>query len=105
MTQLKNDGTFCGSKLSKEQKRPHRKSKSNYKHIPHREKAPHLVAKRNARERRRVQAVNSAFLCLRRHVPHENRHKRLSKVKTLRIAIDYINYLKRMIEGKDQIIM
>ncbi len=36
-------------------------------------KPPHLVAKRNARERRRVHAVNLAFLKLRRAVPFENK--------------------------------
>lgn len=40
-----------------------------YKHIPHRNKPPQLVARRNARERRRVQAVNSAFSRLRKVVP------------------------------------
>lgn len=67
--------------------------KSQYKHIPHREKPPHLVAKRNARERRRVQAVNSAFTRLRKSVPFDNRNKRLSKVKTLQKAIEYIESL------------
>ena len=61
------------------------------------EKAPHIVAKRNARERKRVQAVNGAFLRLRRCIPYENRNKRLSKVKTLRIAIEYIKALHRMV--------
>ena len=75
--------------------------KSSYKHVPHREKAPHLVARRNARERRRVQAVNNAFIRLRRHVPYENKHKRLSKVKTLRIAIDYINEMQAMVDDYD----
>ena len=37
------------------------KKKSTYKHIPHREKPAHLVEKRNARERRRVEAVNGAL--------------------------------------------
>lgn len=67
--------------------------KSQYKHIPHREKPPHLVAKRNARERRRVQAVNTAFARLRKCVPFDNRNKRLSKVKTLQKAIEYIESL------------
>lgn len=43
-----------------------------YIHVPHREKPPQVVAKRNARERRRVQAVNGAFLRLRKAVPIEN---------------------------------
>ncbi|XP_042888590.1 uncharacterized protein LOC122264031, partial [Penaeus japonicus] len=46
-----------------------KKCKSAYKHVPHREKPPHLVARRNARERRRVQSVNVAFARLRRVVP------------------------------------
>ncbi|XP_046666987.1 uncharacterized protein LOC124358731 isoform X3 [Homalodisca vitripennis] len=37
-----------------------------------RAKPPQLVARRNARERRRVQAVNSAFARLRRVVPLEH---------------------------------
>lgn len=73
-------------------------SKSAYKHIPHREKPVHLVAKRNARERRRVQAVNMAFMRLRRCVPVENRTKRLSKVKTLHRAIEYIAALDRILK-------
>ena len=51
-----------------------------YKHVPHCEKPPQLVQRRNARERRRVQAVNNAFVRLRRYIPYENKHKRLSKV-------------------------
>jgi hypothetical protein len=48
-------------------------NKSGYKHVPHREKPPHLVARRNARERRRVQAVNSAFVRLRKILPIQSR--------------------------------
>ncbi|ELU00957.1 hypothetical protein CAPTEDRAFT_80686, partial [Capitella teleta] len=58
---------------------------------------PHMVARRNARERRRVQAVNSAFVRLRRHIPNENKKKRLSKVKTLRTAIEYIEGMQSLI--------
>lgn len=47
-------------------------SSATYKHVPHRDKPPQLVARRNARERRRVQAVNSAFSRLRRVVPIGN---------------------------------
>lgn len=79
-----------------------RSGKSAYKHVPHSEKPAHLVAKRNARERRRVQAVNNAFLRLRRHVPTESKHKRLSKVKTLRLAIEYIRKLSEMIVNHDR---
>lgn len=74
-------------------------SKSSYKHVPHKDKPPHLVARRNARERRRVQAVNSAFARLRKCVPIENRSKRLSKVKTLHRAIEYINGLQNLLKN------
>ncbi|XP_054716930.1 achaete-scute homolog 1a-like [Uloborus diversus] len=77
-------------------------AKSSYKHVPHREKPPHLVARRNARERRRVQAVNSAFSRLRKSVPTENRNKRLSKVKTLHRAIEYIQMLQEMLTKADE---
>ena len=78
------------------------KKKSTYKHIPHREKPAHLVEKRNARERRRVEAVNGAFLRLRRAVPVDNkRGKRVSKVKILTRAIDYILNMKDAIDNHD----
>ncbi|GFT36147.1 BHLH domain-containing protein [Nephila pilipes] len=75
-----------------------RRKKGCYKHIPHKDKPPHLVARRNARERRRVEAVNSAFAQLRKCVPIENRTKRLSKVKTLHRAIEYINGLEALLQ-------
>lgn len=89
-----------GGKMPK--RRSKKAGKSAYKHVPHSEKPPHLVARRNARERRRVETVNNAFLRLRRHVPLETRHKRLSKVKTLRYAIDYIKRLSDMINEHDK---
>ncbi|XP_060079845.1 achaete-scute homolog 1-like [Ylistrum balloti] len=75
--------------------------KSVYRHIPHSQKPPQVVERRNARERRRVQAVNTAFLRLRKHVPSHTKQKRLSKVKTLRVAIDYIKQLQDMIMDHD----
>ncbi|XP_069108342.1 achaete-scute homolog 1a-like [Argopecten irradians] len=75
--------------------------KSAYRHVPHSQKPPQVVERRNARERRRVQAVNTAFLRLRKHVPSHTKQKRLSKVKTLRVAIDYIKQLQDMIVDHD----
>lgn len=54
---------------------------------------------RNARERKRVSAVSGAFLRLRRAVPHSapdsfGPSKRLSKLKTLKGAINYIQDLQ-----------
>lgn len=45
---------------------------SGYRHVPHKDKPPQVVARRNARERRRVQAVNTAFVRLRKAVPIHN---------------------------------
>ncbi|XP_076336523.1 uncharacterized protein LOC143239393 [Tachypleus tridentatus] len=97
------------SSSSKQQPNPKKKtcrkngSKSAYKHIPHRDKPPHLVARRNARERRRVEAVNNAFARLRKCVPVENKNKRLSKVKTLHRAIEYIAALQEMLEEAESV--
>lgn len=52
-----------------------RRKKSSYKHVPHAEKPAHLVEKRNARERKRVHAVNLAFVRLRKAMPFENKVK------------------------------
>lgn len=65
------------SSTSKESSKSKHKKKSNYKHVPHCEKPPQVVAKRNARERRRVHAVNQAFMRLRRAIPFENKVKYL----------------------------
>ncbi|KAF4523517.1 hypothetical protein B566_EDAN004588 [Ephemera danica] len=83
-----------------------RSKKAPYRHVPHREKPPQLVARRNARERRRVQAVNAAFVRLRHAVPGDpaaSRGKRVSKVKTLQRAIDYICLLQELLTTADQV--
>lgn len=67
---------------------------------------PIAVARRNARERNRVKQVNNGFATLRQHIPNEiaeiyenannNRsaNKKLSKVETLRMAVEYIRSLE-----------
>uniref|UniRef100_A0A914ZHX9 BHLH domain-containing protein n=1 Tax=Panagrolaimus superbus TaxID=310955 RepID=A0A914ZHX9_9BILA len=58
-------------------------------------KISHSVEKRNARERTRVHTVNQAFSILKVHLPNLRANaKRVSKLKILRTAIDYINGLK-----------
>uniref|UniRef100_F6X8I8 BHLH domain-containing protein n=2 Tax=Ciona intestinalis TaxID=7719 RepID=F6X8I8_CIOIN len=42
----------------------------------------------NKRERRRMKIINRAFQNLRKHVPCESYEKKLSKVDTLKSAID-----------------
>lgn len=59
---------------------------------------PAFIQRRNERERHRVRCVNEGYARLREHLPHELDDKRLSKVETLRAAIDYINHLQRLLE-------
>lgn len=73
------------------------------KDTPAGQKPAQVVARRNARERRRVQAVNWAFARLRKVVPlEENKSKRMSKVKTLQMAIEYINQLQGVLSLQGQ---
>eukprot|EP00111_Clytia_hemisphaerica_P010568 TCONS_00030873-protein len=67
--------------------------------LPAKLKEPAAVARRNARERRRVKMVNDGFLRLRRHVPTDPKNKKLSKVKTLRLAIEYIHHLQDLLQS------
>ena len=67
--------------------------------LPAKLKEPAAVARRNARERRRVKMVNDGFLRLRRHVPTDPKNKKLSKVKTLRLAIEYIHHLQQLLQA------
>lgn len=73
---------------------------------------PASVARRNARERNRVKQVNNGFANLRQHIPPNvaaalspqgatqgrGASKKLSKVETLRLAVEYIRYLQQMID-------
>lgn len=81
---------------------------------------PQAVARRNARERNRVKQVNNGFAALRQHIPEEmaeayelqkgpaaqaaaqanansSAAKKLSKVETLRMAVEYIRNLETML--------
>lgn len=59
---------------------------------------PAFIRKRNERERHRVRCVNEGYARLRAHLPQEFEDKRLSKVETLRAAIDYIKQLQSLLE-------
>ena len=56
----------------------------------------------NLRERKRMQSINDAFEGLRTHIPVHPYEKRLSKVDTLRLAIDYIAFLNRLLTSSSQ---
>jgi len=73
---------------------------------------PASVARRNARERNRVKQVNNGFATLRSHIPQSvcqalspqapntsrGASKKLSKVETLRLAVEYIRSLQEMLD-------
>nr|SPI37855.1 ASH [Oiovelia cunucunumana] len=73
---------------------------------------PASVARRNARERNRVKQVNNGFATLRSHIPvsvaaalgastagtGRGASKKLSKVETLRLAVEYIRSLQDLLE-------
>ncbi|EDW05609.2 uncharacterized protein Dmoj_GI10997 [Drosophila mojavensis] len=74
------------------------------------------VVRRNARERNRVKQVNNGFSQLRQHIPvaiiadlsngrrgiGPGANKKLSKVSTLRMAVEYIRRLQRVIDDNDR---
>lgn len=62
---------------------------------------PPKVARRNARERNRVKQVNNGFDVLRSHIPTAAKNKKMSKVDTLRHAVEYIRNLKKMVKEQD----
>ncbi|GFR63349.1 achaete-scute [Elysia marginata] len=69
--------------------------------------APVAVAKRNERERNRVKLINMTFQKLRQHLPlmsagSKGKSRKLSKVQTLRSAIDYIRELQHQVHEKHQ---
>ena len=61
-----------------------------------RKRNPNSVLRRNARERDRIRNVNDAFDSLRSHVPNGDlvKGRKISKVETLKSAIEYIHALK-----------
>ncbi|KAM4846073.1 achaete-scute homolog 2 [Thomomys bottae] len=61
------------------------------------------VARRNERERNRVKLVNLGFQALRQHVPPGGASKKLSKVETLRSAVEYIRALQGLLAEHDAV--
>ncbi|KAK6187941.1 hypothetical protein SNE40_005859 [Patella caerulea] len=73
------------------------KVKKQRQHIPHRDRTPEYVIKRNKRERDRVDHVNQAFIKLRDHIPDVKDDSRMSKIGILRSASEYIKSLTSLL--------
>ncbi|XP_013781068.1 achaete-scute homolog 1b-like [Limulus polyphemus] len=63
---------------------------------------PAAVARRNERERNRVRLVNMGFATLRQHVPNGTKNRKMSKVETLRSAVEYIKQLQELLAHQDE---
>lgn len=69
------------------------------------EKFRSVVRKRvaaNARERKRMQGLNTAFDQLRKVVPQWGQDKKLSKYETLQMALSYIMALNRILSDSSR---
>ncbi len=68
---------------------------------------PKQTGRRNARERNRVRYLNMTFEHLRQHLPQKTnskgKAKKMSKVDTLRSAIDYIRGLQELLDDYDAV--
>lgn len=60
------------------------------------------ILRRNERERNRVKLVSDGFANLRKHIPTTPANKKLSKVETLRTAIEYIKHLQRVLNESNR---
>ena len=63
----------------------------------------HKTIKRNERERNRVQNLNSSFEVLRQNIPGAAPMKKMSKIQILHQAVNYIQYLHRMMEKPEMV--
>ncbi|XP_065058148.1 heart- and neural crest derivatives-expressed protein 1-like [Rhopilema esculentum] len=54
----------------------------------------------NRKERRRTQNINTAFADLRGCIPNVPQDTKLSKIKTLRLAISYIQHLMQQLDDE-----
>lgn len=64
--------TDADCSMENSEKYPLKEKNAKNTHVPYKDKPPQAVARRNARERRRVHAVNMAFVRLRKMIPIEN---------------------------------
>lgn len=88
-----------------------KKTKMTYAHMAYAVTQPASVQRRNARERNRVKQVNMGFNNLRQHIPSDvitnlttggrSASKKLSKVDTLRLAVEYIRRLQGLLDENE----
>lgn len=89
------------------------KKKYNYTGTPYPGHQTPSVVRRNARERNRVKQVNNGFANLRQHIPVKvisslsntsgrGASKKLSKVDTLKLAVEYIKSLQGLLDECEQ---
>ncbi|XP_005181584.3 heart- and neural crest derivatives-expressed protein 1 isoform X2 [Musca domestica] len=81
---------------------PYYRSPSSYCPASSSDLEVRVVKKRNTankKERRRTQSINNAFSCLRDKIPNVPSDTKLSKIKTLKLAILYIRYLVEVLDG------
>uniref|UniRef100_A0A671WUZ1 Achaete-scute family bHLH transcription factor 1a n=1 Tax=Sparus aurata TaxID=8175 RepID=A0A671WUZ1_SPAAU len=91
-----------GKSVSKQPKRQRSSSPELLRcNLP--QQQPHAVARRNERERNRVKLVNNGFATLREHVPNGAANKKMSKVETLRSAVEYIRALQQLLDEHDAV--
>lgn len=55
----------------------------------------------NKKERRRTQSINNAFTDLRNRIPQIPTDTKLSKIKTLKLAINYIEHLMKILREEN----
>lgn len=87
------------------------KKKMTFTHLSPYGTQPASVQRRNARERNRVKQVNNGFANLRQHIPPDvitaltnggrGASKKLSKVDTLKLAVEYIRRLQELLDDSD----
>lgn len=88
------------------------KRKYTYTSVPYPNQQTPSVVRRNARERNRVKQVNNGFANLRQHIPPKvisqltnggrGANKKLSKVDTLKLAVEYIRSLQKLLDDSEK---
>nr|SJX71935.1 bHLH transcription factor Hand-2 [Nematostella vectensis] len=64
-------------------------------------KARPIKTTTSKKERRRTENINAAFAELRKHIPNVPSDTKLSKIKTLQLAMSYIHHLELQLSGEE----